>query len=327
MKGIKKKTIWVVCLIVIFAHLPEADGQYPGFSKAYVDSLVVKTGTLFTENYVFPSKGKEVQEYLSQRNQNGIYSGFATADSLTAQLKKDILHITNDKHVNFIIKKPSENLNQDEEDPMVNFFKSLENFGLTKIEVLPDNIGLLEISFFYPIRMNPEASSAATTAMERFKNCKALIFDLRNCKGGDPEMLNYLMTYLYPEGRKVHLNTFYFRPLDQYEQTYTLEKVPGQRMPNIPVYVLTSSTTFSCGEEFAYDIKNLERGILVGEVTGGAAHPVQPMAANKEIQVLIPVGRAINPITQTNWEGIGVKPHYQVKAEEALNKTLELINS
>ncbi|NAY91273.1 hypothetical protein GTQ34_05010 [Muricauda sp. JGD-17] len=320
------KNYLVVCLIMVFAHLPSADGQNAILSKVHVNTVVEKTGELFNKNYVFPEKGKEVKQYLAQRQQEGVYDRFEAIDSLTDQLRKDILFITNDKHVNFIVKKQIEGKRDTPENPMTDFFKNLENFGLTKVEVLEGNIGLLEITFFFPINMNKGAALAAAKAMEKLQDCKAIIFDVRNCKGGDPEMLNYLVTYLYPENQKIHLNTFYFRPMDQYDQTYTLDKVPGKRMPNTPVYVLTGSTTFSCGEEFAYDIKHLKRGTLVGELTGGAAHPVQPMEVNKEIQVLIPVGRAINPITGTNWEGIGVKPHFEVSADEALDRVMALIN-
>lgn len=38
----------------------------------------------------------------------------------------------------------------------------------------------------------------------------------------------------------------------------------------------------------------------------------------------VPSGRAINPITKTNWEGTGVKPDVEVKADDAL-KTAHLM--
>ena len=34
----------------------------------------------------------------------------------------------------------------------------------------------------------------------------------------------------------------------------------------------------------------------------------------------VPSGRAINPITNTNWEGTGVKPHIEINASDALDK-------
>jgi hypothetical protein len=94
--------------------------------------------------------------------------------------------------------------------------------------------------------------------------------------------------------------------------------VPGKRNPDAKVFVLTSSSTFSAAEEFSYNLKNLERATLIGETTGGGAHPGGTINAGEGFMLWTPTGRAINPITNTNWEGTGVKPHIEVPADEAL---------
>lgn len=313
-------------LFLALSYAPFCIGQDTSSDSNQIERIVKKTADLFKDNYVFPAKGESVALELSSSLNMGLYKGVDNLDSLTNLLKKDIFKNLNDKHVNFIIKPDEKDIPQEsQEDPMLQFFKSLENFGLTKVEEVEKGIGLLEISFFFPIQMDEKAKDAASRAMNSFEDCHSLIFDLRKCKGGSPEMLNYLVTYLYPEKSKVHLNDFYFRPADSTESTYTLDKVPGNRLPNIDVFVLTSGQTFSCGEEFAYDIKHLKRGQIIGEVTGGAAHPVQPYDVTEKLQLLLPTGRAINPITKGNWEGVGVKPHVQVAADDALNKTLKII--
>ncbi len=35
-------------------------------------------------------------------------------------------------------------------------------------------------------------------------------------------------------------------------------------------------------------------------------------------ELFIPVGRAVNPVTKTNWEGVGVEPDIKVPKEQAL---------
>jgi retinol-binding protein 3 len=124
-------------------------------------------------------------------------------------------------------------------------------------------------------------------------------------------------TYLFgPE--PVHLNELYWRPGDSTQQFWTLPYVPGKRYVGKPVSVLTSPRTFSGAEEFSYNLKNLKRATLVGETTGGGAHPGGPERVNDHFAVWLPTGRAINPISKTNWEGTGVKPDVEVPADQAL---------
>src|SRR5262249_27539808 len=140
---------------------------------------------------------------------------------------------------------------------------------------------------------------------------RALIFDLRRNGGGSPNMVQLITSYLFdPEIR--HLNSFYIRPMDKHIQFWTLPYVPGKRLPTVPVYVLTSGYTFSGAEEFAYNLKQMQRATLIGETTGGGANPGAPFPVHSGLIVFIPGGRAINPITQTNWEGTGVAPDMEV---------------
>ena len=88
--------------------------------------------------------------------------------------------------------------------------------------------------------------------------------------------------------------------------------------------MLTSHRTFSAGEEFAYNLKALGRATIVGEITGGGAHPTDFVRASEHWGVMLPTARSINPITKTNWEGVGVVPDVAVPAAEALTKALEL---
>ena len=98
----------------------------------------------------------------------------------------------------------------------------------------------------------------------------------------------------------------------------------SQTKPNVPVFVLTSNYTFSAAEEFTYNLKNFERATIIGETTGGGAHPAGLRPINDEFVVNVPSGRAINPITKSNWEGVGVKPEIEVPADQALEKAIEL---
>ncbi len=153
-------------------------------------------------------------------------------------------------------------------------------------------------------------------AMNFVANVDAIIFDLRENRGGIPRMIALISTYLLPG--PTHLNDFWDRKTGATTQSWTLPFVPGKRMPDVPVFILTSSTTFSGAEEFCYNPKNLKRATLVGETTGGGAHPVRGERIDDRYTIGVPFARAINPITKTNWEGIGVEPDVRVPAAEAL---------
>lgn len=101
-------------------------------------------------------------------------------------------------------------------------------------------------------------------------------------------------------------------------QYWTLPYVPGKRLEDKPVYVLTSKQTFSGAEEFSYNLKNLKRATLVGEITGGGAHPLSGHRIDDHFLIGVPFARAINPISKTNWEGKGVEPDVKVAASDTL---------
>jgi C-terminal processing protease CtpA/Prc len=153
--------------------------------------------------------------------------------------------------------------------------------------------------------------------MNLLANTHALIIDLRQNHGGDPEMIALLSSYLFDQ-KPVHLNSLYWRDNDSSQQFWTLPYVPGKRFgKEKPVYVLTSGETFSGAEEFTYNLKNLKRATIIGESTGGGAHPGGVYRLGTHFEVFIPNGRAINPISGTNWEGTGVQPDITMPREEA----------
>lgn len=156
----------------------------------------------------------------------------------------------------------------------------------------------------------------AIAAMNFFANVDAIIFDLRDNGGGDPAMIALISTYLFDQ--PTHLNDIWTRKTGESKQYWTLPSVPGKLLPAVPAFVLTSSRTFSGAEEFSYNLKNLKRATIVGETTGGGAHPVSGQRIDDRFVIGVPFARAISPITKTNWEGTGVEPDVKVAAADAL---------
>jgi hypothetical protein len=87
-------------------------------------------------------------------------------------------------------------------------------------------------------------------------------------------------SYLLDE-EPVHLSDIFHAGTGETRQFWSLPYVPGTRYADRPVYMLTSSHTFSGGEDFCYTLQALGRAELIGETTGGGAHPTRgfPSAA------------------------------------------------
>ncbi len=162
----------------------------------------------------------------------------------------------------------------------------------------------------------------ADRSMAIISGSDAIIIDLRKNGGGSPAMVQYLCSYFF--GERVHLNSLYWRQGDRTDEFWTLDEIGGKKLPNVPLFVLTSSRTFSGAEEFSYNMQTQKRATLIGETTGGGANPGGGFRVNADLTVFIPTGAAINPITGTNWEGVGVVPEIKTSAEEALEKAISL---
>jgi hypothetical protein len=193
---------------------------------------------------------------------------------------------------------------------------------VVRADRLAGGIGYIEVvGFPPPMGFKP----ALDRAMAALAGSKALIIDVRRNGGGAPPAVAYLVSFLYAADQRVHVNDILTRTAgtgDYTRQSFHTEPTPVS-FAGVPVYVLTSSYTFSGGEEFAYDVKSLGRAMLVGELTGGGANPTGGVPLPNGLNASIPFGRAENPITKTNWEGHGVDPDVAVPAADALRVALE----
>jgi C-terminal processing protease CtpA/Prc len=187
------------------------------------------------------------------------------------------------------------------------------NCFFRKVEILPNNIGYIKFDAF------PDASFCGPTvvaAMGFVAHTDALIFDIRQNGGGQPAMVTMIASYLFD--KPTHLIDIYNRKEDTTTQNWTLSYLPGQRLTKQPVFVLTSKRTFSGAEEFAFDLKNQKRATIIGETTGGGAHPVSGHLVADYFMVGVPFAKSLDPVTKKNWEGTGVEPDVKVDAADAL---------
>lgn len=283
----------------------------PVAAPAHNGSVVEAAARALEDNYVFPDIGREIAAKLRAKEQAGDYAKFTDPLELAKALTTDIQSVNGDKHLRVrpVGAAPAAPSRAD--------FAArarAENFGVARAEVLPGNIGYVDLRQFLPLFAARETMIAT---MAKVANTRALIFDLRRHRGGAPDTVAFVCSYLFG-ATPVHLNSIYRRGDDSTTPFYTNPDVPGTRFgPDKPVYLLTSSFTFSAAEEFAYNLQTQKRATLIGETTGGGANPGSTHPLPRGLCVFVSDGRAINPITGTNWEGVGVKPEIPTALAEA----------
>ena len=284
-------------------------------------------GSTLEAKYVFPSRARTAASVLRTNAAAGNYDGIA-GSALAERLTADLRAVLHDKHVNVRFSEaviPTQPLDDATPSPAerANHVKVMRQsgYGLGRVAHLPGNLGYLDVRGF------PDASDELNAvfdgAADAVAYSDAVVLDLRRNHGGSPDSIARLLSHFLPP--KTHLNDFVGRGDGEpaiTNSTYT-ETVPGPAI-RAPLYVLISNETFSGGEECAYDVQALKRGTLIGAVTGGGANPGDTQRIDDHFMIFVPTERARNPITKTNWEGIGVKPDIEVPRERALTTAYAL---
>jgi C-terminal processing protease CtpA/Prc len=280
-----------------------------------VSTLVEAIVEKLTNCYIFPERAAQAETLLRANLAAGVYETFVGPD-LCDRLSADLFEACADKHLRLIWHESAQ-ASQDEEQLVAALRERcrLENNGIRRVEQLPGNIGLIEITII------PDARAAAetiTAALRLVQYTHTLILDLRGALGGAPDGVAFFSSFLFADG-EVHLSDIVEGgPQGATRQYWTASYVPGPRYINRPVYVLTSAKTFSGGEALAYDLQALKRATVVGEVTRGGAHPSLVLSLREHIELRLPVARTVNAVTGNNWEAIGVQPDVPIPAADAL---------
>ncbi len=281
-----------------------------------IDSLIAQLNA----NYVFPEKARELESMLHAQQQKGAYDKIVSAQKLAETLTADLQASVKDGHLEVQYSEapvPEGNKDRKDDDApspqMLEDMKRL-NYGLAKVERLSFNIGYIDLRVFAPAAL---AGKKVGAAMALMSDTTALIVDLRSNHGGSPEMVALFASYFFDA--RTHLNDIVWREGNRTEESWTSEQVVGPKYGSErALIILTSSETFSAAEDFTYAMKNLKRATIIGETTGGGAHPGGPRRLHEHFEASVPNGRSLSPITHADWEGVGVAPDTNVRASRAL---------
>ena len=314
----------LLCLLAL-------SGAIVGFAQPEQPDLTIDTATRtqvidgilkrLNDSYVFPEVAKKMEQSIRERVDKKEYDQITSAKAFATKLTEDLQAVSHDKHLRVRYSHQAIPVRGERREPTAEEREQRRrdltwmNHGFGKVERLPGNIGYLEFFNFADEELGADTVAAA---MNFINGTDALIIDMRKNGGGNPAMVALVCSYLFgPE--PVHLNDLYWREGNRTDEFWTKKEVAGKRYLNKDVYVLTSKRTFSGAEEFTYNLKNLKRATIIGETTGGGAHPGGGFRISEHFGMFVPTGRAISPITKTNWEGTGVTPDVSVPADQALH--------
>jgi len=316
-------------LLVLFVQvfLVAVPNQIPTLSPLTVSNVVDSLCKVIETDYYFTDRIPTILNSYKEHKSAGDYENISNPHELADRLTKDFQDVYKDLHFR-VMYNPEQTkqamgsprnmgCGSDQESERRN------NYGFKKVEILSGNIGYIRWDSF---STKYEAYQLASSALNFVSNTDALIIDMRYNGGGSASMVQFISTYLFDENlMPVLLNLKDSRNWIISLQNWTLPFVPGKRMADIPVYILISRYTGSAAEAFSYSLRNVQRATLVGETTAGAAHPVSFHNLGDGFTGVIPNGLITNPLTKTDWEGVGVDPDIAVESSKAFDKAYKTI--
>ncbi|MFB3388396.1 S41 family peptidase [Flavobacterium sp. LAR06] len=292
--------------------------------KQIIDSLAKE----LQEFYIRPNAISDINKKLNENYKKGIYKNITSPTEFASKLTTDLLEFSKDLHFRVMYdpewaadqqKKGNKEIQQKIKAQELTEAKK-RNFGFQQTRILEGNIGYLEFDYFEDPAI---ASETAAAAMHFFENTDALIIDLRKNNGGAMEMGQFISSYFY-SGKELPLYKYYYYEKGRKKierEMWLLPSVPGKRLADIDIYILTSNSTFSAAEWMSYSLQNLKRVTIVGEKTAGGAHPIDRKVLPNGFSINIPFGEVKDPITNQDFEGKGVMPDVLCKSEEAVNRS------
>ena len=312
--------------IIAFIIQYSCNGQSNKMQPIKIIELINSISDSLNKHYIFQDKAENVSRYLQTQLKSNAYNKLLKdPQKLEQKIAKDIRSVYYDPHLRVQF-DPGFNAQvayhpTPEELQQVKKYWKDNNYSFKKLEVLPGNIGYLSFNLF--VDEIKAAKSTIKAALTFLANTDAMILDLRENMGGDPKMVSQMESYFFAQ--KTEMNHLINRSNNDTIFMYADPSKTDNLSLSIPVYILTSQHTFSGAEDFCYGMQVAKRALIVGETTGGGAHPQMPFSINQGFVMYIPFARSLNPFTHTDWEGTGVIPDVKISANKALIKAQELI--
>ncbi|MFK7954780.1 MAG: S41 family peptidase [Lysobacterales bacterium] len=313
-----------LCLLLSLGTLSNA--QAPRLTDDFKDATITAAADLLTDTYVFADKGKQAASRLVELNKRGHFDRYLDLEAFADEMTRAIYAVTNDNHISVSLKPPEQTVG----DPLQQWISSRmserdyyrkNNANFKAISKIHGNVGLLDLRGFYGLAWGKDF---ADYAMHMLSTSDAIIIDLRNNHGGRGDMVEYLLSHFFAE--PVATTKATKRQGDTYTETLSYTKaLPNIRtMPDIPLFVLISSDTYSAAEGFSYPLKNYGRALFIGATTKGGANPGDLLSLNDQLNIFIPDVSVTHPTKNESWENVGIKPDVEARSGDALGIAIQM---
>ena len=301
---------------VVFCSAPLAHAQpSPApLSSEQKKAALEKVIEELSAGYVHKEAADTIEKYLREQMARDAYKSVNDEDSLAKMLTAELRRIGNDEHLELVVHRPEPPANPPRDPNAWIDDLRLRNFDFNRLATLSGNVRYLELNSFPP----PEVAGETAAASMRFlAGADAVIIDLRRNGGGTGDMAAFLATYFF-EQRTALVRTFR-RVENSTTEDRTLAHVPGPKIPTADLFILTSASTFSAAEAFAFSLQQLKRATIVGEKTRGGANAGRYRPATDRFRVFVPNAHATSAATGKTWDKVGIEPEIKVEAGAALN--------
>ncbi len=285
--------------------------------RQLVRQSVIDTVKVLNDVYVYPELARRVGVEMISRLDAGSYDRISTKQEFAARMETELRELSGDGHLGVL-------LAEGDEPPTHVLKETVDRFQLNnafqKVEILDGNIGYLKFNKFH---QDVEAESVADHAFGFLSGADAMIIDLTECKGGSPELVRHMLSYFFAE------ETLLWSVIDRkgesvHDAVSTSDMGPARFKNDFPVFILTGPDTASAAELFAYTLRSFGKARTVGQVTTGIAHAVGALPVNEHFVARFSTYRNANPVTDSDWEGVGIEPDTFAEPEDSLSTAVRL---
>jgi carboxyl-terminal processing protease len=194
------------------------------------------------------------------------------------------------------------------------FSQSGEGLGNVNFEMLEPNIGYIKL----PDLASDNVAANLRSAVQELTSdgATSFILDMRGNPGGR------LVEMMQAAG--IFTSGFLWRTVTRWTLPLPYPAI-GQIATDAPLAILIDKDVNSAAEGLSGALQRKGRATIIGETSAGNVEAVLPFCLRDGSQAWIATG-VLAPIGGPTWEGVGVVPDIEVKAESALEKAIEVLS-